>query len=1257
MDFYEVVKRAATLLQEQGKLTYRTLKRQFALDDEALEDLKDELLFSHPVVDEASRGLVWTDTPLTPEPDERHEAEAELRFRSLLQAVISLLKSEGRVTYRILKHIPGLDDTLLAEIRKELRLRRLAVDEEGEVLVWTCETPPSAASGKVAPSPQNTTAMVSPAVPANQPWVTATDTTTNEPPASPEDAPVESSSAEQITAPEPTRSAPEAERRQLTVMFCDLVGSTDLSSRLDPEDLREVVRAYQETAAEVIERYEGHIAQYLGDGLLIYFGYPVAHEDDAQRAVHTGLGIVEAMSTLNMRLKADCGVELAVRLGTHTGLVVVGEMGGGDRHENLALGETPNIAARLEGLARPGTSVISAVTAQLVQRSFALEELGRHDLKGVAESMMLYAVIGSRESDHNDHDVIRGGGFDTLEGRDEEIGLLRRRWEQSKAGLGQVVLLSGEAGVGKSSLVEGLRGHVRQEGLTHLAIRCSPYHTNSAFYPIIEHIQRVLDWQPDDDVDTRLSKLEQTLKRTSRGPQEAVPLLAGLLSFPLPKARYPALALNPQEQRQQTLHMVVAWWLEEAERQPLLAVWEDLHWADTTTLELLGILIDQVPTVPMMNVLAYRPVFAPPWTMQSHLTPIALNRLERSHVEALVSRLAGSKSLPTEVMAHIVAKTDGIPLYVEELTKMLLESDLLVEQVDAYVLTGPLSRASIPATLQDSLMARLDRLPQMREVAQLGAVFGREFAYDMLQALAVMDDLALQEGLRQLVTHELLYQRGRERRAAYTFRHALIQEAAYQSLLRRTRQQYHQQVAALFETQFPEILESQPELLAHHYTEAGRIEAAVVYWQQAGQRALERSAYVEAITHLTQGITLIRTLPETPERLQQELDMQVALGPPLRATQGNASSEAERAYARAQELCQQIGDSPQLFPVLRGLMLYYQGQGQWQTAYRLGEQLLRLAQSESESEHLFLGYFMLGQVAHHLANLSMAQTHYTQALVIYKQLEPQDLALRYGTDLGGLAYAQLAWVLWLLGYPDQARQYSQEALTLAQHLSHPYSQAQALLLATVLHLHRRDVPAARRHAEAAMTLAPEQGFARHLSMVRVFRGWARVMQGESQEGTVEIHQGYADYLATDSKVRLPHFLSLLAEVAGRDGQPEVGLSALQEAIAITNATEERLYEAELYRLKGVLILQQAAPDVSEAERCFDQSLEIARRQQAKSFELRTATSLAKLWQALDKCQDAYDLLAPVYNWFTEGFDTADLQEAKTLLEELAEVAS
>jgi predicted ATPase len=923
--------------------------------------------------------------------------------------------------------------------------------------------------------------------------------------------------------------------------------------------------------------------------------------------------------------------------------------GGGGRHEHLALGETPNVAARLQNLAPANAVVLSAVTARLVQGAFALEALGTHTLHGVAEPMTISRVRSLLATPSPDEEF-ETATVPVLVGREEESGLLRRRWEQSKAGLGQVVLISGEAGIGKSALVEALRAQVRAEGMPRMAFHCSPYHTNSALYPVITHLDRLWQFAPDDSPATRLAKLEAGLRLSSLPLAEVVPLFAGLLAVPLPAERYAALTVTPQQQKQQTLDVLAAWLAAEAERQPVLVAWEDLHWADPTTLEMLGLVIEQAPTVPMLHVLTSRPEFGPPWPQRSHITPLVLNRLERPQVEALITQRARGKTLPTEVVQHIVTKTDGVPLYVEELTKMLLASPLLWEEVDQYVLTGPLRTVAIPDTLQDALMARLDQLNTAKEVAQLGAVLGREFAYELLRAIAPQDENALQAGLTQLVEAELLYQRGRPPRARYIFKHALIQDAAYTSLLRSTRQRMHQQIVQVLEARFPEVVETQPELLAQHCTAAGQDEAALRYWQHASQRALERSAHAEAIAHLTQGLALLTTLPETVAHLHQELDLQVALGSVLIATKGQGAPDVARAYARARELCQQLGDTPQLFPVLRGLVAYYLMRGQVQEAHHLGEQLLRLAHAQPDPEPRMLAHYMLGAVLLGRGEPASAQTHHTQALALYTQQEHRDLAVRYGIDLGVGSHSYLAWELWSLGSPDQALRHSQAARTLAQEVAHSWSLSFALFSAAAVHQFRREVPAVQELATALMTLATAQGFAQRLANATVLHGWALARQGQGEAGTAAMRQGLAAKLVTG--LWQPHFLSLLAETYGEGGHPAAGLAVLAEALAVMETTEVRWYAAEISRLKGALLLRQAVPEASQAEACFHQALDIARQQQARSLELRAAMSLAHLWQAQGKRAEAHALLAPIYGWFTEGFDTADLQEAKALLEAL-----
>jgi TOMM system kinase/cyclase fusion protein len=1139
-------------------------------------------------------------------------------YDAIVTQALTLLQREQRLAYRVLKLRLQIEDDLLEALKDDLiYAKKLAVDEDGRVLVWTggtSSTPPTA-----SPVPLPSTLDVSPT---------------------------------RVEAAVVTPPTPEAERRQLTVMFCDVVDSTKLSSQLDLEEYRDVVRAYHTACTEVIRRYDGHIAQLLGDGLLVYFGYPVAHEDDAQRAVRTGFGILAAMDDLHTRLPYATGHTLAVRLGIHTGLVVIGAMGDQGRHEHLALGETPNIAARIQGLTQPNTVAISDATYRLVQGYFACQDLGAQALRGVTESMRVYHVL--RESGARSRlDVAQPRGLTPLVGRESEVTLLQERWSQAKAGHGQVVLLSGEAGIGKSRLIQTLKDYLAKEPHIQWECRSVPYYQNTALYPLTDLFQRILQWQHDETPDAKLAKLEHALGQYRLLLEETVPLLAPLLSLPLPEDRYPALNVSPQRQRQKTLETIVATLLALAERQPLLFIVEDLHWTDPTTLELLNLLIEQIPTVSVLTLLTCRPHFQPAWHHRSYITEMTLNHLSHAQVEQIVTGVTAGKTLPQEVLAQIVEKTDGVPLFVEELTKAILESGHLKAVDDHYELTGALSTLAIPATLQDSLMARLDRLVTAKAVAQYAAVIGRQFSYELLHAVSQLAEVMLQHELRRLVEAELLYQRGVPPQSSYVFKHALIRDAAYQSLLRSTRQQYHQQIAQVLEVQFSEVAETQPELLAHHYTEAGLLEQAVHYWHTAAQQAVERSAHLEAITHLRQGLALLQTLPETRERVQREVDIYIALGASLIATKGQAAPEVEQTYTRARQLCEPLEAPQQLFPVLRGLWSYYYVRVELQTAHMLGEQLLALAQRVQDPGMLLAAHRALGTMFYFVGAPASAHTHFTQGITLYDPQQHRASGLLYGEDAGVVCRCLGAWALWYLGYPEQALARNDEAVTLAQQIAHPYSLGFALSRAAIFQQFRREVRAAQECAETAISLATEQGFAHFIAYSSLLRGWALAQQGRAKEGIEQITQGLTTHRATGAAGIRTYFLALLTEAHGILGEPEAGLTVLMEALTLVDTTGGRFYESELYRLKGELLLQQSSDNQADAESCYHHALDIARNQQAKSFELRSATSLARLWQQHGKRQEAHDLLAPIYHWFTEGFDTADLQEAKALLDALA----
>jgi predicted ATPase/class 3 adenylate cyclase len=1142
-----------------------------------------------------------------------------MTFEEILDQAIAMLQRRGRVTYQTLRFQFQLDEEHLEALKEAILFAYpQVVDAAGRGLVW---------SGDAGAIPPPTS--VSPQ--SGAPLVTL--------------APGVGATAASPPAPQP----PEAERRQLTVLFCDLVDSTALASQLDPEEWREVVRAYQETCAKVIGRFEGHIAQYLGDGLLVYFGYPRAHEDDAPRAVRAGLGMVEAVGQLNTRLAQELGVQLAVRLGIHTGLVVVGEVGGGAKQEQLALGETPNLAARLQGLAAPNTLVISAATVPLLGGFFAYRSLGTQLLKGFVQPLEVYQVL--YESTARSRLEASGGtGLTPLVGREAEVALLRERWAQVKEGLGQVVLLSGEAGIGKSRLVQVLTEHVANEPQAWLTpCQCSPYYQNTALYPMIDLLERVvLRLGREEPSPQKLRKLEGFVVQYGLPLAEAVPLFAALLSIPL-GADYAPLTFSPEQVKQKTLQAFLGIFLRIAAQQPVLFVMEDLHWVDPSTLELLTLLVDQGPTARILALWTFRPDFRPPWTGRSHVTQVTLTRLPRRQAVELTGRVAHGKALPAKVVEQVVARTDGVPLFVEELTKMVLESGLLQEQAERYALTGPLPPLAIPTTLHDSLMARLDRLASVKGLAQLGATLGREFSYELLQAVSPWDEDTLQRGLQQLVAAEFLYQQGLPPQATYAFKHALIQEAAYQSLLRSTRQRHHLRIAQVLEERFPAICETQPELLAQHYTEARFMAQAIHYWQQAGQRAMQRSAPLEAIAHLSKGLEVIATLPDTPERVQQELGVQIALGQAWMAAKGQGVPEVECAYTRAGVLCRQVGETPELFPVLLGLWRFYLVRAEYQTARELAEQCLRLAQSVHDPALLLGAHYALGATVYLLGELMPARAHLEQGLALYDRQQHHQLAFRYGMDLGVWCLAYVAWHHWLLGYPAQALTRSHEALTLAQELSHPHSLASALDYAAFVHCYRREGHATQERAEAGMALASEKGFPQFVALGRIMRGWALAVQGQGDEGIAQLHQGLAAFRAAGAEISRSRDLGLLAEAYGEVGQTEEGLTVLAEALAVVDKTGERYWEAELHRLKGELLRRRASP-TEEVEACFQQALTVAQHQHAKSLELRAAVSLARLWQQQGKRAEAHALLAPIYAWFTEGFDTADLQEAKALLD-------
>ena len=1109
------------------------------------------------------------------------------------------LEGQGRVSLRALKLEFGLDHEQLEALIEELVDIQQVAAREGRALAWM--------GGRVQTS--------------------------------------EAEPAARSPASTPTPGA-EAERRQLTVMFCDLVGSTDLSQRLDAEDLRNVVRAYQESASEVIERYAGHIAQYLGDGLLVYFGYPQAHEDDAERAVRAGREILVALDTLNETLEPQHGIRLAARVGIHTGPVVVGEMGGGAKSETLALGDTTNIAARLEGVAESDSVVISAATLRLVPGMFLTKDLGTRPLKGISEPIRAYAVhqtTGVRS--RLDVDPSR---LSPLVGRDQEVGLLLERWEQVQEGEGQAVLISGDAGVGKSRLIHALRERMAAEPHSWLECRCTPYTQRSAFHPLIELLEQGLGFLEADDVEAKQRRLVGGVEAAALSVPDVVPLVAPLLSLPLPE-RYPPLQLSLELQRKKTIEALVAWTLALAEQQPLVMLVEDLHWCDPSTVELLGWLLEQSPTAKVLTLLTFRLDFEPPWPVRSQLTPLALKRLSRRQARNLVSGMTRDGPLPDEVVARIVARADGIPLFVEEVTKMVLESELVEQRDGRYELTGELTELAIPATLKDSLMARLDRLGEGKEVAQLGATLGREFFYELLRSVSLQDEPRLREGLAQLVDADLLYQRGAPPEATYTFKHAMIQDTAYHSLLKRARQQFHARIAHVLEERFPERVESEPEMIARHYDEAGLVAPAIEHYRRAGGRAKQRSANEEAVAHLRRALELLESLPESPERNRQELEFQVAVGAPLSAARGQSHPEVEASFERARQLASQIGDVPELPRVLAGLAASFWIKGDLATSGKMAAEALEGAERTGKGLDLVGAHFAVGVPFYYAGESRRALEHLEQAISLSDRREHASLV-----HTRAQARIHAGWAHWSLGQSDRALAMTREALALVREDDHPFYVASVLTTAGFTHFLRREPEATRARVAEGIALGERLRLPFFLGLGRAYHGWAIALLREGREGVAEIEQGAAELAGIESWIGAPALSAMLAEGLWKLGRHADAQAAVQRGVAQARRTGQLFYDAELQRLRAeILFDERGSSGAGEAETLLRGALEIARGQEAKALELRVATSLGRLLATRGRRDDARALLAPVYDGFSEGFDTPDLKDTNALLEELA----
>jgi class 3 adenylate cyclase/tetratricopeptide (TPR) repeat protein len=1034
-----------------------------------------------------------------------------------------------------------------------------------------------------------------------------------------------------------------AERRQLTVMLCDLVGSTALSARLDPEDMGAVMDAYHAACARIVQSYDGFLGDFRGDGILAYFGYPRAHEDDAERTVRAGLDIIAAVA----QLKTRAAEPLAVRIGIATGLVVVGDLSGeGALWEHAVVGDTPNLAARLQGLAEPGTIVIAGSTRRLLGDLFRLRDLGRHQLKGIAQLVAAWAVEGASHPESR-FEAVHTARLTDLIGREDEIKFLMERQRLAWKGEGQIVLITGEPGIGKSRLAVALAEQIAGEPHTRLRYQCSPYHTTSTLHPFIAQLERAAGFKPDDAPEQKLERLEAILLIDGSRVQAVAALFAALLSIPFGE-RYPPLALSPIQQRRQTLAALLDQIEGLARQRPVLLFFEDAHWADATSLELLDLTIERIRQLPVLALFTSRPEFEPPWVGLPNVTTLRLGGLDPFQVESMVSRVTGGRPLPAVVTEQIVAKTDGNPLFVEELTKAVLEAGIVVEDAEGYRLDGPLPPFAIPATLHDSLMARLDRLAPVKEIAQIGAAIGREFPYSLLRVLVACDETALKDALAKLEAAELVFRRGDGAEAIYSFKHALVQEVAYENVLKSRRQVLHRRIAEVLRDRFPTTAEIQPEVVAHHFTQAGLSESAIEWWIKGGERALDRSANNEAIAHLEKAISITGGLADGLAQRLLRLRLQTTYGHALIHGRGHTHPDSIAAFARARELAAETEDIVARFSAYYGMWMVSFARADLAPMREVAAAFLRDARHPFGSSGKGRALHVFGVTCWFQGDYAGARAHLEQALAAYDHERDQSAAPRFVYDNRVVAMGWLAVVLWPLGEVDEAARMLDSALSLARQNGHVPTLAWAHAYACRFAGICRRPGEARPHAEELLALAHEHGLPMRSADGSFYRGWARWCAGD-RAGRAEMCEGLARSNEMYFRLFEPLTGTLLAEREAEAGRIEVGLTTLDAQLTEIEQTGQHWFDSEVQRARGELLLKLARPDVAAAESAFMRAVEIARSQQTRAFELRAALSLAKLYQITGRRNAASELLVPVLVCFKAGSQIPEVEEAQRLL--------
>ena len=1042
-----------------------------------------------------------------------------------------------------------------------------------------------------------------------------------------------------------------AERRQVTVMFVDLVGSTELSARMDPEDLRDVISSYQRCVGETVTRLGGFVANYMGDGVLAYFGYPTAHEDDAERAVRASLDLVNDVAALKLP------VSLQARVGIATGLVVVGDLiGSGGAQEHSIIGEAPNLAARLQVLAEPGVVVVAETTRKLVGDLFELRYVGLRSLKGIAAPVPAWTVLRPSTIESR-FEALHASGLTALVGREQELQTLLQRWLQAKSSRGQAVLLSGEAGIGKSRLIAALTGRLEGEPQTRLRYFCSPQHIDSPFYPIIDRIERAAGFAREDTPADKLNKLDAMLARNITSSHDAS-LFAEMLSLPN-DGRYPVFELTPQQRRERTLDALTTQLMSLTSGQTVLMILEDAHWSDPSTLEMLGRTVKIIATLPVLFVVTCRPEFEPTWSSQPHVTTLTITRLARREVDVMIDNLAADQPIAAGVRQEIMHRSDGIPLFIEEVTKAVLETGDHTEPEPSTDVAS--SRFEVPATLQASLLARLDRLGgAAKEVAQIGSSIGREFSYALLAAIVPQSEHKLQLALDRLVAAGLLFQLGVPPQATYLFKHALVQDAAYGTLLREPKRMLHARIAEVLESQFSDIVRQHPELLAHHCTEAGHIERAASLWGSAGQRSLGRSALTEAAAQLSRALDQIATLPSTTALRAKQIEIQVALINPLMHVKGYGARETKAAVERARLLIEEAtsrGEPPEdpqlLFSVMHGFAMVNLVTFNGKALRELAEQFLTLASAQSATVPLIVGHRIMGHSRLFTGDVAESRIHYDRSIALHDGAKLPLMTGFGGVEARVSALCFRSQNLWMLGYPEAALADAVEAMSRSRAIGHAVTLINGLYLSGRTNILCGNYTIARAELTEGIALSGEKSALFWNAQATASLGVLSTLVGDHAGAVRMISAGMATWCSTGATASVPFFESYLAMAHAILGQYDESHHHICQAMATIEATGETLWTAEVDRLGGEIALLSPMPDVIGAQVHFERALSTAHQQQAKSWELRAAMSLARLWRDQGKVQQAHKLLAPVYGWFTEGFDTRDLKEAKALLEELA----